>query len=141
MSIKLEGLEDIFKEFDSLEDTSQINAAMKKACAIVERSAKQKAPKGRTGELRNSITSKVDGSGSDITGTIFTPLHYAPYREYGTGLFAENGGRSDVPWVYCDEKGDFYTTYGMNPHPFMRPALYENRDKIIQVLKEGIGKE
>lgn len=140
MKIKIEGLDEVLEAIDGIDDITKINKAMNKACAIIERTAKQKAPKGN-GSLRNSITSKVENGGSEITGTVFTTLHYAPYVEYGTGLFAENGGRSDVPWVYCDEKGDFYTTYGMNPHPYMRPALYENRDKIIQVLKEGIRKE
>jgi len=54
----------------------------------VEAEAKKNAPKG-TGELRRSITSRVE----DDKGIVYTPLEYAPYVEYGTGLFAENGGR------------------------------------------------
>ena len=41
----IEGLDDVLREIDSLADTSQLTAAMGKACALVERSAKQKAPK------------------------------------------------------------------------------------------------
>jgi hypothetical protein len=62
--------------------------------------------------LRQSITSTV----KDLEGIVYTPLEYAPYVEYGTGLFAENGGRTDVPWCYMDEKtGEFIWTNGMKP--------------------------
>ena len=133
MSVEFEGLDRIIATIDDVADVSEVKRALGKACALVESSAKQKAPKG-SGELRRSITSEVN----DTEGVVFTPLEYAPYVEFGTGLFAENGGRSDVPWVYKDEKGDWYTAYGQHPQPYMRPALDENRQKIIQILKEGI---
>lgn len=133
MSVEFEGLDRIITTIDDVADVSEVKRALGKACALVESSAKQKAPKG-SGELRRSITSEVN----DTEGVVFTPLEYAPYVEFGTGLFAENGGRSDVPWIYKDEKGDWYTTYGQHPQPYMRPALDENRQKIIQILKEGI---
>jgi len=114
-------------------DTENVSAALMKACALVERSAKQKAPKD-TGELRRSITSEVRGT----EGVVFTPLEYAPYIEYGTGLFAENGGRMDA-WSYQDDEGEWHTTSGMKPQPFLRPALNENREEIIRILKEGVG--
>lgn len=132
MAARIEGLEEVLQALETLTDTNQLENALGQACAIVERAAKEKAPKGN-GELRRSITSKVEG----LTGTIYTPLMYAPYVEYGTGLFAEKGGRQDVPWVYCDDKGDFYTTYGMPPQPYLRPALYENREEILRKLREG----
>jgi len=137
MSITLDGLEELFKDLEQLEDTTAYEAAMQKACALVERSAKQKAPKG-SGELRRSITSKVEADSSDVRGVIFTPLHYAPYVEYGTGLFAEETGRQDVPWSYQDDKGEWHTTCGMQPHPYMRPALADNKEKILRLLKGAI---
>lgn len=135
MAIEFEGLDEVLDSIETLADVQNIDMALGKACAIVEASAKQKAPKG-DGDLRRSITSKVD----DYKGIVYTPLEYAPYVEYGTGLFAENGGRQDVPWCYKDEEGEWHSTSGMKPHPYMRPALEENREKIIQVLKEGITK-
>jgi HK97 gp10 family phage protein len=130
---KVEGVEEILNRFDSLLDENKIQAALGKACALVERAAKEKAPKGN-GELRRSITSKIDGT----AGIVFTPLEYAPYVEYGTGLFAEEGGRKDVPWNYQDDKGEWHSTSGQHPHPFMRPALDENREEIKRIIKEGL---
>lgn len=134
-NIEFEGLEEVLDSIESFADVSRLDAALGKACAIVEASAKQKAPKG-DGDLRRSITSKID----EYTGIVYTPLEYAPYVEFGTGLFAEEGGRKDVPWCYQDEEGEWHTTSGMKPQPFMRPALAENREKIIEILKEGITK-
>lgn len=132
-SITFEGLEDILKKLDGAFDAEKLNAALGRACALVERSAKQKAPKG-DGDLRRSITSKVE----NLEGIVFTPLEYAPYVEYGTGLFAEEGGRTDVPWHYQDDRGEWHSTSGMKPRPYMRPALNENREQIKRILKEGI---
>ena len=133
--IKLEGIEEVLDSIDSLADLEGLQSALGKACAVVEASAKQKAPKD-TGALARSITSKIE----DTEGIIFTPLEYAPYVEYGTGLFAEEGGRN-TPWIYKDDKGEWHKTSGQKPQPFMRPALEENREKIINILKEGIGND
>jgi HK97 gp10 family phage protein len=135
--IKFEGLEEILEVLDSAMDARELKMAMGKACALVERSAKEKAPKG-TGELRRSITSKVEADNTEVTGVVYTPLEYAPYVEYGTGLFAENGGRTDVPWNYKDDEGNWHSTSGQHPHPFMRPALDENREQVQRILKEGV---
>lgn len=166
MAIEFEGLDELLKRFDNLADTTRFDSALGDACAIVERAAKQKAPKGE-GELRGSITSKIENH----EGIIFTPLFYAPFVEYGTGIFAENGkGRQEVPWVYIEgssngtnskktvypsleeaeqaaaylraEKGlDAVVTYGMKPTPYMRPALNENREKILRIFGESLSND
>ena len=133
MSIEFKGLDKLTKKLDGITDPTSINAALGKACALVERSAKIKAPKD-TGELRRSITSKVE----DGEGIVFTPLEYAQYIEFGTGLFAEQGGRTDTPWTYKDDKGEWHTTSGQAPQPFLRNSLDENREQIIRIIKEGI---
>lgn len=154
---KVEGLEDVLANIEGIADLSNLNAALGKCCAIVERSAKQKAPK-EEGELRRSITSKVE----DMQGIVYTPYFKAPYYEYGTGKYAENGnGRKELPWVYVEgssnespvkkvyteqeadsavaflrSKGlDAKKSYGREATPFMRPALYENREQIIEILR------
>ena len=136
MNVEVKGVDELIVKLNNMADESKIQQQLGLACALVERSAKKKAPKD-TGALRRSITSKVDG----LTGIVFTPLEYAPYVEYGTGLFAENGaGRKDVPWNYQDDKGEWHSTRGQKPQPFMRPALNENRTEIIRIIKEGLDK-
>lgn len=133
MSVEVQGLDELILKLEGISDTTNIEEALGKACAIVERAAKEKAPKG-TGELRRSITSKVE----NFEGVVYTPLEYAPYVEFGTGLFAENGGRTDVPWVYKDDEGNWHSTSGQKPQPYMRPALNENREEILRMIKEGL---
>lgn len=159
-SVSFEGLDEIVEKLDTMLDEKSIDDALGKACAIVERSARQKAPKDE-GELRRSITSKVENG----EGVVYTTYFEAPYIEYGTGLYAEFGnGRKEVPWVYVEgsdnpnpvkkvyteqeadaaveylkDKGlDAKKSYGRHPEPFMRPALYENKQKIMELLKGGV---
>lgn len=134
MSIEFEGLNEVLKMLEKPVEPHRLERALQKACLLVERDAKQKAPKD-TGELQRSITSKVE----NYEGIVYTPLEYAPYVEYGTGLFAEEGGRTDVPWYYYDEEtGELIRTSGQKPQPFMRPALDENREEIMRILREGL---
>jgi HK97 gp10 family phage protein len=132
MSIELKGFEEVLEMLNQALSDEKVRKGLEQAVLLVERSARMKAPKG-DGELRRSIQHRVD----DNVGYVFTNKEYAPYVEYGTGLFAEEGGRTEVPWSYKDEKGEWHSTKGMKPHPFMRPALNENRTKIIRLLKEG----
>lgn len=133
MNVEFEGAEKLMARLDKMSDEATLRKNLEKAALLVERSAKQKAPKD-TGALRRSITSRVEG----LEGIVYTPLEYAPYIEYGTGLFAEGNGRKDVPWNYQDDKGNWHSTSGLKPHPFMRPSLDENRQKILDILKEGV---
>lgn len=135
MSIEIKGLEALLDRLDSIAEPEQLVPAMKKACLVVERSAKMKVPKGN-GELGRSITSEVNVSADGVVGVVYTPLEYAPYVEFGTGLFAEAGdGRKDVPWCYKDDEGEWHSTSGMKPQPFMRPALNESREQILRILE------
>lgn len=139
MATRIEGLDAIYKRLDDLSSKERQEQQMGKALALVERAAKEKAPKD-TGELRRSITSRVELDGDDIRGIVYTPLEYAPYIEYGTGIFAEEKGRSDVPWHYQDDEGNWHSTSGMNPQPYLRPALNENREEVLRILK-GVFKQ
>lgn len=164
--VEFKGLDKIIAKLDKMQDTSTIVSAMQDACKLVEGAATDKAPKD-TGALKRSITNRIEVIGNEVSGIVFTPLEYAPYIEYGTGIYAENGGTSGY-WVYVGDKDydpnrkksgkrytlqeakkivafmrskglEAYYTNGMHPQPFMRPALNENKDEIIQIIKEALG--
>ena len=60
----------------------------------------------------------------------------------GTGLFSANGdGRQDVPWKYKDAKGNWHTTSGQEPQPFLGPALRENANEVVELIAEGVRKD
>lgn len=136
MSIEIQGLDKLIAKLDRM--TNGIEEQMLEAAQFVESVAREKAPKD-TGALKGSIESKVERNGNVITGIVFTPVEYAPYQEFGTGLFAVNGDGRKTGWAYEDPKtGEKVWTRGNRPHPFMGPALRENKDVILQFLKEGV---
>ena len=134
LDISTEGFTELVEKLQEIGQGKKVIEGLEQACLLVERAAKEKAP-SKTGELRSSISSSVEGT----TGTVGTPLQYAAYVEYGTGLFAAGGnGRTNVPWKYQDAKGDWHTTSGQHPQPFLIPALNENRSEILKLLQEGL---
>lgn len=162
MAIEINGLEVILDRLEKLTNQQHMEQAIEQATLFVEGEARKNAGKISNGELANSISSRAEG----LTGEVYSPLDYAPYVEYGTGLFAtgKGGGRKEVPWVYVEgqesqeraktihtkesalqavaflrEQGlEAHMTYGQKPQPFMRPALDNNRDAILALLGEGL---
>ena len=111
----------------------QMDQALNKACILVENQAKENCPVD-TGELRMSITHYVEGD----TGIVGTNKQYAPYVEYGTGLFARDGNGRQTPWSYQDAKGEWHTTRGQMPQHFLEPALLDQQKEIIKIFDEAI---
>ena len=65
---------------------------------------------------------------------------YAIYVEFGTGVFAENGGGRKTPWWYKDEDGNWHRTIGQKPSRYMRGG-YENAradvEKVVRQIFKG----
>lgn len=108
-----------------------IKQALTKCAYLVENAAKENCPVD-TGRLRNSITHDVIGE----EAIIGTNVEYAPYVEFGTGLFNDEG-RKDVPWTYQSADGTWHSTSGQKPQPFLEPALDDNLGEISRILKEA----
>ena len=162
MSVTIQGLDGLLERLDGIADAAKMRQAITQATLLVERHAKINAQAVSDG-IAGSIASRID----DYKGEVYTPLFYAPYVEYGTGIEAEGGkGRQDVPWVYVEEQSGedrdtaqkSYTmetakraaailkskgltphiTSGQKPQPYMRPALDDNREAIVEKLREGL---
>ena len=100
---------------------------------VAERYAKEMCPTD-TSRLKNSISHQVD----DDTVYVGTNVEYAPYVEFGTGKFAEGGGGRPTPWSYQDDKGNWHTTNGMKPQPYLKPAIENHLDEYKQYLKDEL---
>lgn len=126
MKITINQLEQKFNNLINMDFTE----ALTQSALLVENEAKKKAPVG-SGELRRSINHTVE----DNSASVGSNLEYAPYVEFGTGLFSSKGdGRKDVPWHYQDAKGEWHTTSGMMPQPYLYPALEESKDDIARIF-------
>jgi HK97 gp10 family phage protein len=115
------------------EDTRK---AVEKACLFIEGESKRNVPVG-DGVLRASITHGIDAVSDGVEGYVGAPLEYAPYVHQGTGLYAVEGhGRQEVPWKYQDVQGNWHSTSGMKPIPFIQMTIEQHRQKIMNFLSE-----
>lgn len=125
-----QGINDFVKDFMD----EKLPQALQKACLVVEAKAKEKCPVGRTGLLRSSITTQVEG----LEGAIGSNVAYAPFVELGTGIYAKNGDGRQTPWYFWDDLQEkFILTVGMQPQPFLEDAADESKDDIIKCF-EGL---
>ncbi len=100
---------------------SGLQSAMEKVGALVERDAKinvskspPEHPQVQTGRLRSSIIHQVTNDSNAITAEIGSNVNYSKYLEFGT--------------------------VNHSPYPWLFPAVEQNRDKIIDLLKKSGGK-
>lgn len=92
--------------------------------------AKKRSPID-TGNLRGSITHETDMQEEKVR--IGTNVEYAPYMEFGTGIYAENGKGRKTSWTYRNRQGQVVVTNGSKAQPFLRPAIEENIE-IIRII-------
>ena len=60
----------------------------------------------------------------------------AIWEEYGTGEYALHGDGRKGGWVYRNEKGEFYHTYGKHPRQPLTRAFQKKAPKIKRHLAE-----
>jgi HK97 gp10 family phage protein len=135
-------IDELLANIDKLPEAlkNALAGAMEIATELVEADAAERCPKQSTA-LSTSITHEVVESETEIRGFVGSIVEHAPYVHEGTGLYAADGnGRKDVPWVYCDERGNFHTTSGQKPQPFLQEAADANRNKILQCFEGVLGR-
>lgn len=89
-----------------------------------------------TGRLRNSIAHKVVED--ELAVYIGTNVDYAPYLEYGTGIYADNGMGRKTPWAYQDAKGEWHHTRGLKPRHFLKKAVSEHDGHYKSIMEAAL---
>lgn len=138
MSKNVIGLKSLQKKLDAMSSPKIYEKALGQSGLIVEAAAIKKVPVD-TGMLRSSIGTQVDIS--KLEARIGTVLEYAPYVEFGTGIFAAGGNGRKTSWSYQNSKGQWITTKGQRAQPFLSPSLRENKEKIIEKFAQVLNKE
>lgn len=103
--------------------------ALEKCGLTAEGYAKKLCPVD-TGNLRNSITHRVDND--EPAAYIGTNSEYGAYVELGTGKYY-SGGRP-TPWVYQDENGNWHRTSGQKPQPYLKPAVADHAQTYKNII-------
>ena len=89
-----------------------------------------------TGRLHGSISVEPIAGGYSVG----TNVKYGVFIEYGTGI----AGDSSVPhtqrssWRYKTADGKWHTAKAMRPRPFMRPALKNNANNVVNYVKKTL---
>lgn len=103
-------------------------------CGLVEEGyAKRLAPVD-TGNLRNSITHKVDPEEPAVY--IGTNSEYGAYVELGTGKYYP-GGRP-TPWKYQDANGNWHWTAGNKAQPYLKPAVADHANQYRAIIEDEL---
>lgn len=136
MSKNISGLDELLMDLDKYNNVSNnaVRKALELSGAEVERQMKMDCPVD-TGNLRSSIRYEVNGDSVEIG----TNVEYAPYVEYGTGIYANNSNAKKIPWSYQDENGDWHRTSGQPAHPFVTTALDKCKGVIQSIFKNVLG--
>lgn len=110
-------------------------SGVSKAAMLVQGSARNKTPVD-SGALRQSIrTDKAKIQGGNVIATVSTNLEYAPYVEFGTGSRGQSTNTNTE--VKVNYRSDWS---GNRAQPFLWPALRENRNNSIKIIREEIRK-
>ena len=137
ISIKLEGIELIAAKLNSIAGGSALQNGLLQGGEIVRAEAQANCPVD-TGRLRESIeVQSLDG-----TSVIIGPTaEYGVYVEFGTGSKGDPSVAHTAKkgWVYYNEKtGDFVYTTGQAPQPYLIPALYSQKDAVVDAIRQGL---
>ena len=140
MRLERQGIDRLTKKLSRLGGNvdEAIEEGLLRGGKAVQSSAKLLCPVD-SGALRNSIVAERE---SALEVKVGTNLEYAAYVEFGTG----KKGNPSVPhttkeqWRYQDDKGNWYTTSGQPPQPFLGPALKECKDQVKKEVVASIEK-
>lgn len=137
MASSIEGVDNLNRRLDDLDTIFQsrtIERAVQRGCMTVQAAAKRLCPVD-SGELRNSIMTKVEVSNNNVIGKVYTNKEYAPYVELGTGSRGEASYDGEVDVTYNTEWA------GQPAQPYLYPALKNNEDTVIRDIQRDIAKE
>ena len=106
--------------------------ALQIAGLLIEGSINPLVPVDSTG-LVMSLTHKV----KENEGAVYIGVNqaYAIYVEFGTGIYAENGGGRKTPWYYKNDEGKWIKTVGQKPQSYMR----EGYNRIKSSVEDQVG--
>lgn len=116
--------------------TANRDKALFESAKVIKGQSKLIVPK-----VSHNLERSIDVS-EIVNGSIyvFTPVKYAIYVEYGTGIYAVGGGGRKTPWWYYNEKyGKFIKTRGYRPQSFFRKTIDLTKDKLNGIFIKYMG--
>jgi HK97 gp10 family phage protein len=132
ITLKMVGVDDIQRDLGLLVNRGKISRTLEKAAILVKSEAQRYCPY-ETGKLQSSIDEhKV----SDLTWEIAATAEYADYVEFGT--YKMRAGTPQAPYIY---KGPSRVGKYPSYRPFLRSALWDCQQRIIDMFNEAINEK
>lgn len=141
-------LEKFLNELPGKMAENVVRASLREGGKVIANEARQNCPVGDTGALRKSIdvgSGEIDRSAAKIRVPVRAggkhkktgaDAYYAPWVEYGVAAHGVKKGAKRRRGKYQDGK----LHPGMNPKPFMRPALDSKAHEAVAAVGRGIKK-
>lgn len=108
----------------------KLTSAMQESVKLVQTEAQAIVPVD-TGELKASIGTSVEWSGTSVNGEVFADAPHAAFVEYGTGI---RGAASPGAGPYPYSPG----WPGMPAQPFLRPSLDNSKAQILSIFEKEL---
>lgn len=123
MSVRITGADELARRLNILGDKAKeiVEPAARTAAEVIEKAAKENVPH-KTGNLKKSIKSEAESIAPlKATFTVGSDVFYAPFVERGHPVVRNKKviGSAD-------------------PHPFLRPALDENKAEAKKVFADEV---
>lgn len=143
----------------TLKGDKELNEALKKTPKLIDKACKQMITKATymahtearkqapvdKGILRGSIDKRVNKQGIDYVGRVGTDIKYAPYQEFGTGIYGKSGQRvrprNASHLVFRNKKTGRIvkarSVKGVKGKFYMRKALAHVQDNVDKIYSLG----
>jgi HK97 gp10 family phage protein len=132
--IKVLGAKNVLNAFEKRfgEYADNLEAAATAGALVLENAARDKAPY-KTGTLKRSLTHEtIEKSPDAAYVAVGTNLEYAAVQEFGGTIKSKSGYL-----VFQTEDGQWHSVPSVSvpARPYLRPALDENRGRIVDEVK------
>lgn len=139
MEVSIEGLEGLMVKLRRLGGSvdAAIDKGIGKGVQKIKSDAKVNCPYD-TGRLKGSISTEHL---EPKVWAVGTNVEYAMFVEFGTGQLGAPGvSHTMQPWTWRDADGNYHTTYGAPPRPYLYPALLSNREYVFKMCQSELRK-
>lgn len=139
MGLEVDGIEKVLQLLDVLGESDRADLLMIKALKHeankIQAAAKLLCPVD-TGQLRRSIVVTEIENGVSVG----TNAEDAEFVEYGTGKFGDKSVDHTTReyWRYQGSDGNWYTSHGEPPRPFLAPAFAAYEGEIAENVRKYV---
>ena len=144
ISHEVKGFEEALEKLKQLADQETVKSALregvKECCEGVQHAAKNMVH-ADTSQLRNDIAvTPLPDTGPLVACKVGSVVKQGFFEEFGTGLQGDPtvAHTTKETWRYQDKDGQWYTTSGHPPHPWLYPSVKLQQPSFVGIMNKNI---